>query len=169
MIGFLSNISKINCTSLPCLFFLISFRCCWVKFPRHYRSYLFSPRNISRLGLCLVRIELKLSQAHIHWFEILCELQVSQDYLTSQHLSAWTVCVGYTSNERVIVLLLSVISRQHRYKNRTIVPVRIGCHNNFVKAMDGFSRVWGRFWNMMLLMFYLNVFHLPTFKDVVGH
>ena len=27
----------------------------------------------------------------------------------------------------------------------------------------------GRFWNMMLMMFYLNVFYLPTLKDVVGH
>ena len=45
----------------------------------------------------------------------------------------------------------------------------IGCHNNFVKAEDNFSCVRGRFWNMMLTMFYLNVFSLPTLKDVVGH
>ena len=36
---------------------------------------------------------------------------------------------------------------------------RIGCHNNFVKAKDSFSRVRGRFWNMMLMMFYSNVFY----------
>ena len=41
--------------------------------------------------------------------------------------------------------------------------------NNFVKAKDAFLRVRGRFWNMMLTMFYLNVFYLPTLKDVVGH
>ena len=46
---------------------------------------------------------------------------------------------------------------------------RIGCHNNFVKGKDAFSRVRGRFWNTMLMMFYLNVFYLPTLKDVVGH
>ena len=46
---------------------------------------------------------------------------------------------------------------------------RIGCYNNFVKAKDAFSRVRGRFWNTMLMMFYLNVFYLPTLKDVVGH
>ena len=41
---------------------------------------------------------------------------------------------------------------------------RIGCHNNFVKAKDAFSRVRGTFWNAMLMMFYS-----PTLKDVVGH
>ena len=47
----------------------------------------------------------------------------------------------------------------------------IGCHNNFVKAKDAFSRVRGGFWNMMLMMFYLhlNVYYLPTLIDVVGH
>jgi len=46
---------------------------------------------------------------------------------------------------------------------------RIGCHNNIIKAKDVSSRVRGRFWNTMLMMFYLNVFYLPTLKDVVGH
>ena len=46
---------------------------------------------------------------------------------------------------------------------------RIGCHNNVVKAKDAFSRVRETFWNTMLMMFYLNVFNLPTLKDVVGH
>ena len=46
---------------------------------------------------------------------------------------------------------------------------RIGCHNNFVKAKDESSHVRGRFWNMMLMMFYLQVFYLPTLKQVVGH
>ena len=46
---------------------------------------------------------------------------------------------------------------------------RIGCHNNFVKAKDAFSRVRGTFWNTMLMMFYFNVFYLPTLKDIVGH
>ena len=46
---------------------------------------------------------------------------------------------------------------------------RISCHNSFVKAKDELSRVQGRFWNVMLMMFYLNVFYLPTLKQVVGH
>ena len=45
----------------------------------------------------------------------------------------------------------------------------IGCHNNFDKAKNAFLRVRGRFWNMMLMMFYLNVFYLPTLKDAVGY
>ena len=53
-----------------------------MKFPRHYRTCLLSQGNIARLALCLVRIELKASQAQIHWFEIWCELQVSHEYLT---------------------------------------------------------------------------------------
>ena len=50
----------------------------------------------------------------------------------------------------------------------TIGRSRIGCHNNFVNVKDAFSRVRGRFWNTMLMMFYLNVFYLPTLKQVVG-
>ena len=46
---------------------------------------------------------------------------------------------------------------------------RIGCHNNFAKAKDAFSRVRGRFLNTKLMMFDLNVFYLPTLKRVVGH
>ena len=56
----LSFIPKINSTALPCLFFVISFRCCWVEFLRCYRSCLLSQGNISRLAWCLVRIVLKL-------------------------------------------------------------------------------------------------------------
>ena len=41
--------------------------------------------------------------------------------------------------------------------------------NNFVKARDAFSRVRGLFWNVMLMMFYLNVFCFPTLNDVVGY
>ena len=56
----LSFILKINCTALPCLFFVISFRCCWVEFPPRYWSCLLTQGNISRLALYLVRIVLKL-------------------------------------------------------------------------------------------------------------
>jgi len=62
MIGFLSFLSKINCTTLPCVFFVISFRCCWVEFRRRHRydACLLTLANISRLGFCLVQIALKL-------------------------------------------------------------------------------------------------------------
>ena len=44
VIGFLSFISKINCTALPRLFFVISFRCCWAEFSRRGKAkYLDSP------------------------------------------------------------------------------------------------------------------------------
>ena len=46
---------------------------------------------------------------------------------------------------------------------------RIGYHNNFVKVKDAFSGVRGRFWNTLLMVFYLNMFYLPTLKQVVGH
>ena len=46
----LSFISEINYTALPCL--VISFRCCWVEFPRRYRSCLLAQGNISRLAWC---------------------------------------------------------------------------------------------------------------------
>ena len=59
----LSFISKIICTALPCLLFVISFRRCSVEFPRRYRSCLLAQGNISRLALCLVRIELKLRRS----------------------------------------------------------------------------------------------------------
>ena len=39
----LSFILKINCTALPCLFFVVSFRCCCVEIPRRYRSCLLAP------------------------------------------------------------------------------------------------------------------------------
>lgn len=44
---------------------------------------------------------------------------------------------------------------------------RIGSHDNFVKTKDASSRFKDRFWNIMLMMFYLNVFYLPILKQVV--
>ena len=83
MIGFLSFFSKINCTALPCLFFVISFRCCWVQFPRRYRRCLLARGNISRLALCLVRIALKLrpgSDAVLHVSRIECKWGRTKDF-----------------------------------------------------------------------------------------
>ena len=44
---------------------------------------------------------------------------------------------------------------------------RIGSHDNFVKTKDASSHFKDRFWNVMLMMFYLNVFYLPTLEQVV--
>ena len=41
---------------------------------------------------------------------------------------------------------------------------RIGSHDNFVKTKLVLSRMREQFWNVMLMMFYLNVFYLPTLK-----
>jgi len=65
-------------------------------------------------------------------------------------------------------LLLSVINRQHGNNNRTI-PFKDRLSQQFFKAKDAFSLVRGRFWNTIVMMFYLNVFYLPTLKDVVAH
>ena len=45
---------------------------------------------------------------------------------------------------------------------------RIGSHDGFVKTKALLSRLIGRFWNIMFMMLYLNVFYLPTLKQVVG-
>ena len=44
---------------------------------------------------------------------------------------------------------------------------RIGSHDNFVKIEDVSSRFKDRFWNIMLMTFYFNVFYLLTLKQVV--
>ena len=41
---------------------------------------------------------------------------------------------------------------------------RIRSHDNFVKIKDVSSRFKDRFWNIMLMTFYLNVFYLLTLK-----
>ena len=102
----LSFISKINCTALPCLFFVISFRCCCVEFPRRYRSCLLAQGNISRLAWCLVRIVLKLRRFRKPTVRVLksgawCKYLTSiHEYIMSSHkpVLAWTIGVGYTSN-----------------------------------------------------------------------
>ena len=45
---------------------------------------------------------------------------------------------------------------------------KIGSHDNFLKTKDVLSRLKDRFWNKVLMMFYLSVFYLPTLKLVVG-
>jgi len=46
--------------------------------------------------------------------------------------------------------------------------LRIAFHDNFMKTKDALARFKDRFWNIMLMMFYLRVFYLPTLKLVVG-
>ena len=45
---------------------------------------------------------------------------------------------------------------------------RIGTYDNFLKTKDASLRFKDRYWNIMLMMFYLIVFYLPTLKQVVG-
>lgn len=44
---------------------------------------------------------------------------------------------------------------------------RIGSHDSFVKIKNILSSPEDRFWSLMLMMFYLNVFYLPVLKQVV--
>ena len=62
MIGFLSFISKINCSALSCLFFIIFIQVLLSGVSSAVGSCLLTQGNISRLALCLVRIALKLAR-----------------------------------------------------------------------------------------------------------
>ena len=44
---------------------------------------------------------------------------------------------------------------------------RIGSYDNFLKTNDALSCFKDRFWNVMLMMLYMNAFYLPTSKQVV--
>ena len=44
---------------------------------------------------------------------------------------------------------------------------RIGSHGNFVKTKDASLRFMDRFWNIMLMVFFLNMYYLPILKQVV--
>ena len=44
---------------------------------------------------------------------------------------------------------------------------RIGSHDGSVKAKLASARLQGKFWNHMLVMFYLNVFYLPCLKRLI--
>ena len=45
---------------------------------------------------------------------------------------------------------------------------RIGTYDNFLKTKDASLRFKDRYCNIMLMMFYLSAFYLPTLKQVVG-
>ena len=45
----------------------------------------------------------------------------------------------------------------------------IGSNDNFVKAKDASSRFKDHFWNITLTILYLNVYYLPTLKEIVIH
>ena len=157
-------------------------------------SCLLTQGNITRLALCLVLIALKLARFRKPTFfglksgagRTTYNLTISRvshkfsQVLISSHTPVFIGLnyrcglhiklkeVLYSQNYRVLhycclLLTANMGTTIEQYRSR------IGCHNNFVKAKDAFSRVRGRFWNMMLMMFYLNVFYLPTLKDVVGH
>ncbi len=44
---------------------------------------------------------------------------------------------------------------------------RIGLYNNFAQAKKFVSKLKDKFWNQMLIMFYLKVFYLPCLKNLV--
>ncbi len=44
---------------------------------------------------------------------------------------------------------------------------RIGSHHNFTHCRIAMCRLKGKFWNQMLIMFYLKVFYLPCLKNLV--
>ena len=188
MIGFLSFISKVNCTALPHLFIQVLLN----RFSLARKDNI----HVSRLALCLVRIALKLRRFWKPTF-IVCKSGVGcttyltgklisgvlyltsiSQVLTSQYLSAWTICVVYTSNwksyctlKKIILTLNKSLPLLLSVMGTTIIieqyRSRISCHNNSVKAKDAFSHVRDQFWNMMFYLL-INVFYLPTLKDVVG-
>jgi len=43
----------------------------------------------------------------------------------------------------------------------------VGLHNIDLKAKEYSSRVRGKFWSMLLFMFYLEAIYLPTLKKVI--
>ena len=45
--------------------------------------------------------------------------------------------------------------------------MRIGSHANFVQARKSMFQLKGKFWNQILIMFYLKVFYLPCLKNLV--
>ena len=45
---------------------------------------------------------------------------------------------------------------------------RIGSHDYFVKIKDTLSRCKDHFLSLMFMVFYLNVFYLPVWEQVVG-
>ena len=45
---------------------------------------------------------------------------------------------------------------------------KIGSNDNFLKTKDALLCFKDRFWNIMLMMLYMNVFYLPTLKQVAG-
>jgi hypothetical protein len=45
--------------------------------------------------------------------------------------------------------------------------IRIGSHDNFVQARKSMFQLKDKFWNQMLMMFYLKVFYLPCLKNLV--
>ena len=136
---------------------LFSFRSCFLKHG-----------NISRLAFCSVRIERKLRRFRKPTFFGFksgagCKYltSISQASVYRLELSVWVK----PQTDYCCLLLAAIVGTK---KIGQYWP-GIGCHNNFVKSEDAFTRARWRLWNMMLLMLYLNVFHLSTLKEVFGH
>ena len=116
-----------------------------------------------------------LSQAHIHGLEIGCVMQLHAS-ISSLYLLAWTIGVGYTSNLKSyytlknnshwirVVHYCCLLLAASMTTTIEQLPVKDRLSQQFSKSQGCFTRArW--FWNTMLMMFYLNVFYLPTLKD----
>ena len=107
--------------------------------PRHYRSCLLSQGNISRLTLCLVRIELKLRRFRKPTFiglksGVSC---ISRVFYKAIFIGLNCRCgLHLKLKELLHYCCLSLAASM----GTTIEQYRsgIGCHNNFVKAKDIF-------------------------------
>ena len=82
---------------------------------------------------------------------------------TRQQSSPWTFRFGASWNLNKTVTctelelkLMGISIEQFRS--------RIGTYDNFLKTMDASLRFKDRYWNIMLMMFYLSEFYLPTLE-----
>ena len=48
-----------------------------------------------------------------------------------------------------------------------VYRLRVGSHHNFTQSRLAVYRLKSKFWNQMLIMFYLKVFYLPCLKNLV--
>ena len=100
--------------------------------------------------------------------------------LTSQYFVVWTIGVDYTSNLKSYCTLKNnshwirvlhyccLLLAASMATTIEQLPVKDRLSQQFSQSQGCFRRArW--FWNTMLVMFNLNVFYLPTLKDIVGH
>ena len=84
------------------------------------------------------------------------------------------ICAGCTTESQIAQTVSQVSHKCLKLKETVTCTVSadrsmIGSRDNCVKTKDVISRFKDRFWNVMLVMFYLNLFCLPTLKQVGRH